>query len=164
MSASDRSPLTSTVPSECWGDAASHYAGCACHESAWAAKLAAAEREARVNADYGHTAALRMNRIRQVIGDTTRDGFEYSAAEIARAVLAECDMPMEPELRRLIAAEERIRGLEAALKEIAVRPCLTGGEVTGDYRTCPELGSPTREHWCAGCIARRALAKGEDRG
>lgn len=167
MSASDRSPLTSTVPSECWGDAASHYAGRACHESEWAAKLAAAEAKVAALVSKALAAVRGQEAAEARARDLERQRTEADcrfAGRYAEMSGSHCPIGDPCQRCQLAAAEARVAELEAALKEIAVRPCLTGGEVTGDYRTCPELEAPTREHWCAGCIARRALAKGEDRG
>lgn len=91
----------------------SHYAGCACHESAWAAKLAAA---------HGHADSLRRGAISwrerawKAEAETKEDLAERLAAAEARAEKAISDTVQEFGLRR--AAEARVRALEGALTTI----------------------------------------------
>lgn len=71
-----------------------------------------AKRDSRINAEYGHTAALRMNRIRSLTETALRAPSDHDVADLARAVADECNVPMEAELERLLAAEARAEKAE----------------------------------------------------
>jgi hypothetical protein len=115
-------------------DGGTCYAGCACRESEWAARLAAAEE------NYARECALH---------DKTSELASAAITEVESTVAA-----LRTAVDRALAAESRAAELEAALRDLlAAFVCLHNASSTGDA-----------EQWVEVQQARRALAPKEDDG